>query len=85
MDFRQPITKALTTDILIAGGARTPVILNGTMLAISIFATSNIFLLICTLPIFIGFHIYIIFATKKDSKFFECFKNYSKYKEKYRA
>lgn len=79
MDFRQPINRAFTTDITIAGGARIPVILNGTLCAISVLALYNLFLVV----LFVIFHFLIIYATKKDAKFFECFRNYLKYDEYY--
>lgn len=45
MDFKQPMNKALTTDITVAGGAKIPVILNGTLGAISLLVFYNLFLL----------------------------------------
>ena len=79
MDFRQPINKALTTDITVAGGAKIPVILNGTLGAISLLVFYNLFLL----GFFIIVHFIIVYLTKKDSKFFECFTNYLKYDDRY--
>ena len=74
-----PICKALTTDITIAGGARTPVILNGTLATISILSLQS-----WQLGIFFTFtHFLIVYLTKKDQKFFDCFKNYIKYDEYY--
>lgn len=79
MDFKQPINKALVTDITIAGGAKVPVILNGTLCAISFLALFNLFLV----GLFIIIHFIIVYLTQKDSKFFECFINYLKYDDRY--
>lgn len=79
MDFRQPVCRALTTDILLAYGARTPVILNSTLCAISVLSLNNLYLAI----VFIITHSLIIYATNKDPKFFDTFKNYAKYDEFY--
>lgn len=81
MNYRQPICKALTTDILMGGGARSPVILNGTLLVVSVFALGNFYLI----PVFVCIHGLIIRASKRDSKFFDCFKYYIKYKEYYHS
>lgn len=79
--IKHTICKALTTDITIAGGARTPVILNGTMAAVSVLALQNIYLGV----LFIFTHFAIIYLTKKDQKFFDSFKNYIKYDEYYNS
>lgn len=80
MDFRLPLCRALTQDILLAGGARGIVILNSTLAAIFLIALKNIWVT----PIFIFFHILIVLGSKNDPKFFECFKIYLKYKKFYR-
>lgn len=79
--IKHTICKALTTDITVAGGARAPVILNGTMAAAAILSIQSIFLGI----FFIATHFGIVFLTKKDQKFFEVFKNYIRYDEYYNS
>ena len=81
MDFRLPICRALTQDILLAGGARSIVILNSTIAAIFLIALGNIWIM----PVFIFFHILIVLGSKHDSKFFDCFKAYLKYKKFYHS
>ncbi len=78
-NFEIPICQAITKDIPVAGGSRNVVILNTTMAAVAVMGFENFLIL----PVFLFTHILIIFATKKDQKFFECFKKYIKHKRYY--
>ncbi len=78
-NFEIPICQAITKDIPVAGGPRNIVVLNATMAATAVMGFGNFLIL----PIFAFTHILIIFAAKKDQKFFECFKKYTKHKRYY--
>lgn len=77
--YEIPICEAITKDIPVAGGPRNIVVLNATMAGVFLLGFENFLIL----PLFGFTHILIIFAAKKDQKFFECFKKYIKHKRYY--
>ena len=78
-NFEISICQAITKDIPVAGGPRNIVVLNATMAATAVMGFGNFLIL----PIFTFTYILIIFAAKRDQKFFECFKKYVKHKRYY--
>ena len=77
--MRIKIPKALTTDILIMGGARIPVMSNATLA----FCLPFINWKLLFIPIIV--HILIVRATKKDPKFFDIILRMIKYKRRYES
>lgn len=77
--MRRKVPKALTTDILIAGGARTPVLLNGILAFCLPFVNWKLLII----PLIL--HILIVRATKKDPKFFDIIVRMMKYKRRYES
>ncbi|MGF6906832.1 VirB3 family type IV secretion system protein [Fusobacterium sp. PH5-44] len=77
--MRRKVPKALTTDILIAGGARTPVMINGIIAFCLPFANWKLLFI----PIIL--HIFIVRATKKDPKFFDIIKRMTRYRKRYES
>lgn len=79
MEVYEPICKAFISEPTVAGGAKKPVIGNFFSGVISIFATDTLYMI----PLFILFHIGIIFLTKKEPKFFTIFLSHLKFKNYY--
>ena len=75
--------KGLSTEIFIAGGAKKPVILNITIGVMCVMNSSSLLLTLVIMVFFLITHTLILFASKKDPKFFEVFVNYLKSKENY--
>ena len=46
MDYRQKVPKALTTPLTMGGGSKKPVIFNGVLAMVGIFATGTFFYII---------------------------------------
>ena len=77
--MRRKIAKALTTDILIMGGARTPIMVNATLASCLPFVNWRLLFI----PLIV--HILIVRATKKDPKFFDIMVKMIKYKRRYES
>ncbi|WP_372712930.1 VirB3 family type IV secretion system protein [Ilyobacter sp.] len=78
-NYRIPICQAITKDIPVAGGPRNVVVLNSTLAGIVFLGFENIIIM----PLFAFTHLLIIYAAKRDQKFFECFKRYIRHKKYY--
>lgn len=78
-EFEIPVCEAITKEIPVAGGPRNIVVLNATLAAVFLLGFENVLVM----PLFIFTHILIIFAAKKDQKFFDCFKKYINHKRYY--
>lgn len=81
MNHRQRVSKGLSTPMNIAGGSRKPVILNGILAVMTVFASMTLWYL----PLFIMTHGFIVYATKKDPQWFEILARYLKNKKNYRS
>lgn len=85
MNYRQRVPKALTTPLTIGGGSKKPVIFNGVLAMVGIFATGKFFYIIFFIILSIILHGFIVWATKKDPQWFEVLMRYLKKKKKYRS
>ena len=73
LDLREKICRAFTTDITVAGGAREAVI----------FSTDSGLVVLIVIILFTFSHGYLVYLTKKDTKFFKVFRSHLKFKEYY--
>ena len=83
LDLRERICRAFTTDITVAGGAREDVIANFFLALILIFSTDSGLVILSVIIVFTFSHGYIVYLTKKDTKFFKVFKSHLKFKDYY--
>lgn len=83
LDLREKICRAFTTDITVAGGAREAVIGNFFLALILIFSTDSGLVVLIVIILFTFSHGYLVYLTKKDTKFFKVFRSHLKFKEYY--
>ena len=83
LDLREKICRAFTTDITVAGGAREPVIGNFFLALILIFSTDSGLVVLTVIILFTFSHGYLVYLTKKDTKFFKVFRSHLKFNDYY--
>jgi len=79
--YEIPIHRSLTETIMLAGVPRNIAILNGTFVAAFALGMHSFYVV----PVGLVFHVFAVYAAKKDPNFFDCFRRHFKQKNFYKA